>query len=138
MKFMHFVTGLIFSTNLIAGVGGVAGGSSIYFQSESMYVNVQHNRTVCINDNDEYEAVVYKCVQWRREDGDRVCSKQTKQKIYQPRVSSRSRCVSYSEGDCVESNRYRYTQGRTRIVNIYRGDDSEPYRSEKVTVPRCR
>lgn len=133
----------LFSLITHAGIGGVAGGSSeshssggsIHFQSDSTYVNPMYNRTLCLNSRDVYEAVVRKCVKYVREDGERKCVKTSKTKIYQPRISSRTRCNGRRDDECYSRESYRYTQGRTRYINVRRASYET---TEKVTVRRCR
>lgn len=112
-------------------------GDKIHFQRDSVYVNSLYNKSLCLNSNGSYEAVVRTCLKYRREDGDRNCVKWGKKKIYQPASSTRMRCTQRRGDKCVSYARVAYNQRRTRYVKHYRNNDDFKY-EQKVTIRRCR
>ncbi|MCR9206392.1 MAG: hypothetical protein NXH75_17555 [Halobacteriovoraceae bacterium] len=125
-----------------AGVGGIAGGtekfqkgSHITFLKDSTWVNVLFSRTLC-HDRHDFQAVVRKCVLWKREDDNRKCVEYEKVKIYQPKEDTRQRCDKYEDDTCVRWKRVPLVQSPKRIVEIKDNDDNIKD-IKKVIIPTC-
>ena len=95
-KVFLFVLG-IFSLSALAfsrggGVGGFEGGS-IHFKRNSTFVNVMVNKTLCLNSQDSYQAMVSKRrTPEERSRGVKPPKWNEKMMIYQPRVDLKEVC----------------------------------------------
>lgn len=123
------------------GVGGFEGGAivskkgSILFQEHSMFVNPATTKSLCLNDNDEYQAIVgFSEV---NEKGQVVSV--TRQMIFQDRVSKRKVCLfpDIELSKCPEFTEKTYVQLPNRIL-LTPPDSSGRQKEFKFTVPRCR
>lgn len=121
----------LLSTSAFAG--SVVG--HIHFQADSTYVNAYYNKSLC-QDGTNFYATVSACTKWERNDGERECVKRGKKFISQPMTSTRLKCASYDDGDCVSYKKVSYTQSPAVTVKFYNNDD-QLVRTEEVFVPSC-
>lgn len=133
----------MFIFSIHAGVGGIAGGTDKYqvgdkilFQSDSRQISVLYSKTLCHNAYD-FEATVKKCLTWTYERGNKTCVEHYSAKIYQPKESTKERCVSYREGDCSLWKEQLFIQSPKRIVQIKDKSSNEIKLEKKVIVPHC-
>lgn len=146
---MRYLIGLfviLFSFHLFADEGGVGGfvgrqTGSILFQLHSLNVNPLTNDTLCLNRNDEYQAMVGPF--YSKDDRNREVRVDRFQ-AFQPRVSLQEDCSNWRDpgGDrtryCRRADRVwvPFVQERYRTVPVM-GEVGVDYYQD-VTIPRCR
>lgn len=123
------------------GVGGLDGGSKIWFQRDGIYLEPSRNPTLCLNPQDTYQAKVSVCTLF---DNKRDCVGDYKPKtIYQPRVSFQEVCTNRkareANGQCPDD--YRELKPLVQDpVRVIRKLDRDGYVvDEKIfQIPNCQ
>lgn len=120
-----------------ASAFGYMTGDKIHFQKDSTWVNSYYNKTICLNDQDVYEAVVSICTKYvNNGDDDRTCVRRGSKKIYQPMVSTRLRCANWSNDNCSDWERVDYVQSPNRTVSFY-NDSDDLLKTVSYTIKAC-
>ena len=117
---------------------GYMTGDKIHFQKDSTWVNSYYNKTICLNDQDVYEAMVSTCKKWVNSgDDDRSCVRYGKKKIYQPMTSTRLRCGDWDRDECDSWVRVDYVQSPNRTVKFY-NDQDQLQKTVSYTIGSCK
>lgn len=116
---------------------GYMTGDKIHFQKDSTWVNSYYNKSLCLNDQDVYEAVVSVCTKYvNNGSDDRTCVRRGTKKIYQPMVSTRLRCDDWSGDNCSSWVRVDYVQSPKRTVKFY-NDKDQLTKTASYTIKSC-
>lgn len=123
MKALLAAMAFIVSATVSAGTFEYMTGDKIHFQKDSTWVNSYYSKTICLNDNDTYEAVVTVCTKYDSNHSDANCTQYGKKRIFQPMVSTRLRCADWGRENCNDWERVAYVQSPKRTVKFFdRGD----------------
>ena len=117
-----------------AFAGSIVG--HIHFQSASTWVTAYTSKSLCL-DGSTYRATVNKCLRYERNGGERTCVRRGKVAISQPMESTRQRCASFEEDECVEYERVPLKQSPKRILEI-KDRDGSIKKLKKHVIPNCR
>jgi hypothetical protein len=144
---IKFIYIFFISISSYAGIGDIAGSGGnqsgrILFQAQNASYHMKFSKSLCF-DGANFHAKYKKCLKWKSEEGDRICTKSEIIPIVQPQQARRNVCAKWisEEGDriCLQAKSVPFFQDDVGTVNYYRNnDDGDFIKSENVAVKYCK